>query len=130
MRCDAATHDSQELETLIDKDDAGRKFYADSAYIGQDESIEWCDMTPMVQEKATAGKSLTKHQKADNRKKSQVRARGEHVFGFLANTMDALFIHTIGISRVVAKICLSNLIYNMMRCVQLKKTVSATLIMG
>jgi len=31
---DAATHDSQELETLIDKDDAGQKLYADSDYIG------------------------------------------------------------------------------------------------
>ena len=77
----------------------------------------------MVQEKATADKPLTKHQKADNRKKSKVRARGKHVFGFLTNTMDALFLHTIGITRAAAKIGLSNSTYNMMRCVQLKKRV-------
>jgi|GEM_PF-3568296 len=53
---DAATHDSQELETLIDKDDAGQKLYADSAYIGQEESIEWCDTQSKVHEKKYANK--------------------------------------------------------------------------
>ncbi|WP_242452734.1 transposase [Prosthecochloris ethylica] len=100
---DAATHDSQELETLIDKDDAGQKLYADSAYIGQEESIEWCNMISMVQEKATAGKPLTKNQKSSNRKKSRVRSRGEHVFGFMTNTIHALSIHTIGMSRAAEK---------------------------
>jgi hypothetical protein len=42
---DASVHDSQELETLIDRDDAGQKLYADSAYIGQDESIDLCGNT-------------------------------------------------------------------------------------
>jgi len=121
---DAEPHDSQELETLIDKDDTGRKFYADSAYIGkEEESIEWCNMTPMVQEKATAGKLLTKNQKSSNRKKSQVCARGVHVFGFLTTTMHALSIHTVGMSRATAKIGLSNHTYSMMRNVQLKKRV-------
>ena len=37
---DATTHDSQEFETLIDKDDAGQKLCADSAFNGQEESIK------------------------------------------------------------------------------------------
>lgn len=44
MVTDAAVHDSQELETLIDNDDAGQKLYGDAAYIGQDECIESCGM--------------------------------------------------------------------------------------
>lgn len=37
-----------------------RNFYDDSACIGQEESIAWCGMTAMVQEKGTAGNPLTK----------------------------------------------------------------------
>ncbi len=44
MVTDAAVHDSQELETLIDKDDAGQKLYGGAAYIGQEECIESCGM--------------------------------------------------------------------------------------
>lgn len=127
---DASTHDSQELETLIDKDDAGQKLYADSAYIGQEESINWCGMQSEVHEKSTRTKKLTKSQKASNKRKSKYRARGEHVFGFLANTMHAMVIHTIGIARAAAKIGLSNLTYNMMRCVQLKKRVYNAFLVG
>ena len=35
MVTDVAVHDSQELETLIDKEDAGQKLYGDATYIGQ-----------------------------------------------------------------------------------------------
>ena len=31
---DVATHDSQELEFLIEKDDTSQKLYADAAYFG------------------------------------------------------------------------------------------------
>ncbi|UZJ41963.1 IS5 family transposase [Prosthecochloris sp. SCSIO W1101] len=80
---DAATHDSRELETLIDKDDASQKLYADNAYIGQEESIEWCGMQSEVHEKSTRTKKLTKSQQASNKRKPKYRAREKHVFGFL-----------------------------------------------
>jgi transposase, IS5 family len=44
MVTDASVYDSQTLETLIDKDDAGQKLYADAAYVEQDESIDWSGM--------------------------------------------------------------------------------------
>lgn len=127
---DAATHDSQELETLIDKDDAGQRLYGDSAYTGQDESIVWCGMIAMIQEKGTAGNPLTRKQKARNRKKSRIRSRVEHVFGYMTNTMQAMYIQTVGIERVTAKIGLTNLTYNMMRCLQLNKRVHNVFLMG
>jgi len=115
---------SQELETLIDKDDAGQILYGGSANIGQEESIEWCGMTGQINEKGFKNRPLTNEQKASNRQKSKTRDRIEHVFGFMTNSMDAMHVRTIGL-RAAAKIGLTNLTYNMMRCVQLKKTVYA-----
>lgn len=75
---DAVTHDSQELETLTDKDDAGQKLYADSAYIGQEESINWCGMQSEVHEKGTGTKKLTipeSLEQAEIEERSQRRTR-------------------------------------------------------
>ena len=119
----ASVHDSQELEALINLDDADQKLYADSAYTGQDESINLCGMTSEVHEKGVRNHPLTDVQKASNRLKSTFRARVEHIFGYMTNSMDAMHICTIGILRAKAKIGLTNLTYNMMRCVQLKKKV-------
>ena len=68
-------HHSQELETLIDKDDAGQILYGDSANIGQEESIEWCGMTGQINEKGFKNRPLTNEQKASNRQKSKTRDR-------------------------------------------------------
>jgi len=123
----ASVHDSQELETLIDRGDAGQKLYADSAYVGQEESIEWCHMTSEVHEKGVKNHPLTDSQKASNRFKSTFRARVEHIFGYMTNSMDSMHICTIGMLRAAAKIGLMNLTYNMMRCVQLKKKIYAVM---
>jgi len=125
MVTDASVHDSQELETLLEKADGGQKLYADSAYVGQEASIDQCNMTNEVHEKGAGNRKLTEAQKASNREKSRTRARVEHVFGFMTNTMNAMYIRTIGYVRATAKIGLANLTYNLMRCVQLKKKVYA-----
>ena len=126
----ACDHDSQELETLIEKADAGQPLYADSAYVGQEAIIDECEMINEVHEKGTKNKPLIEGQKASNRKKSKSRARVEHVFGFMTNTMKAMYVRTIGYVRAVAKIGLSNLTYNLMRCVQLNKKVYNVFLRG
>jgi IS5 family transposase len=123
----ASDHDSVALETLIDKDDAGQILYGESAYVGQEESIDWCGMTSQIHEKGYRNHPLTDLQKATNRLKSTFRARVEHIFGFMTNSMDSMHIDTIGILRAAAKIGLMNLTYNMMRCVQLKKKIYAVM---
>jgi transposase, IS5 family len=45
----------------------------------------------------------------------------------MTNTMKAMYIKTIGLSRAAAKIGLSNLTYNMMRCVQLGRKINAAM---
>jgi len=122
---DASVHDSQELETLIDGDDAGQPLYGDSAYVGQEKSIARCGMTNMIHEKGYKNHPLTEAQRAFNNLKSKTRARVEHVFGFMTNSMGAMVVRTVGRVRAAAKIGLTNLTYNLMRCSQLKKKVAA-----
>jgi len=123
MVTDASVHDSQELETLIRKDDEGQCLYADAAYIGQEETIDEGGMTDMVQEKGNRSHKLTELQKISNRAKARYHSRVEHIIGFMTNTMNAMYIRTIGYARATAKIGLANLTYNMMRCAQLNKVI-------
>ena len=123
MVTSASVHDSQELETLLSKADAGQPLYADAAYIGQQEIIEGCGMMNNVQEKGFRNPKRSKVQKESNREKARHRARVEHVFGFMTNSVNAMYIRTIGYVRATAKIGLANLTYNLMRCTQMKKPV-------
>ena len=67
---------------------------------------------------------MTKEQKANNKEKSRTRARVEHIFGFVENSMNGSFVRNIGIARAKAKIGMMNLTYNICRGVQLKIAVS------
>ena len=110
----ANVHDSQELSNLIDikKDNV---VYADSAYSGKD--IESClgNIENRIHEKGYRNKPLTKRQMQRNRKKSKTRARVEHVFAFMTNTMKGITVRSIGIARAQVQIALINLTYNLCR---------------
>jgi Transposase DDE domain len=58
--------------------------------------------------------------------RSKVRARVEHVFGDLKNSMGAEIVRTIGIVRARCKIGMTNLAYNMRRFVCLERMATAT----
>jgi len=122
---DASVHDSQPVEGLLEEKDAGQPFYADSAYTGeeQDKIYEKKKVVNMVNEKGYRNKPLTEEQKGNNREKSKTRARVEHIFGFVENSMNGSFVRTIGMARAKAKIGMMNLVYNICRCTQLKITV-------
>lgn len=123
---DASVHDSQSLEDLLDEKDQGQEFYADSAYTGESAEKVYTKnkVINKVHEKGYKNKPLTEEQKKNNKNKSKVRARVEHIFGFVENSMNGSFIRTIGIERAKAKIGLMNIVYNISRCVQLKTVVS------
>lgn len=118
----ANVHDSQGLEQLLDKKDKGQPLYADSAYSGEDLEgmISKTEMINRINEKGYRNNPLTKKQKESNRKKSKVRARVEHIFGFVGNTMKGSLIRTIGAARAKMNIGITNLTYNICRAVQLK----------
>lgn len=118
---DASVHDSQALEALLTKKDKGQNLHADSAYTGdeQEKTIARFKMKNKVTEKGYRNKPLTEAQNKKNRKKSKIRARVEHVFGFMEQSMNGLFIRSIGITRATGIIGLINLTYNFFRFEQI-----------
>lgn len=118
---DASVHDSQQTEPLLEEKDKGEPFYADSAYTGpkQEQAIASNEMENQVCEKGAKNRPLTEEQKENNRIKSKVRSRVEHIFGFMEMSMNGMYLYSIGIKRITAIVGLMNLTYNMFRKLQL-----------
>jgi IS5 family transposase len=125
----ASVHDSQELNKLLEKSDKGQEVYADSAYKGEEQNqiLKKRKVIDQVHEKGYKNNPLNKRQIKRNKKKSTIRARVEHVFGFMENSMNKLFIRTIGKKRAEAVIGLINLTYNLFRATQLLKMQGKTM---
>ena len=119
---DASVHDSQALEPLLEKIDAQRDLYADSAYRSAqiEETLKRRRVRSKIHEKGYRNQPLTKAQIRSNRGKSRIRARGEHVFAHITNSMNGFRIRSIGIRRAVSIIGLINLTYNIVRSVHLQ----------
>src|SRR3954447_7748689 len=123
----ANVHDSEVIEELLDKrEDAHQPLYADSAY--RSEAIEQVciqkEITSRIHEKGYRNNPLTKGQQKSNHRKSKWRARVEHIFGFMTNTMNGMYLHYRSLLRNTAAIGLTNLTYNLFRLVQLRVVVS------
>lgn len=118
---DASVHDSQETDPLLSEKDKGQPLHGDSAYSGEPvaQVVEKKGMINQIHEKGYRNAPLTEAQKANNKIKSKTRARVEHIFGFIENSMSGSFLRTIGIQRATAVIGLMNLTYNMFRYMQI-----------
>jgi IS5 family transposase len=114
----AEVHDSQELENLIEEG-KDKRIYGDSAYTG--EAVQSCipeTMLNRIHEKGYRNRPLTKTQERNNKAKSHIRARVEHVFARM-NHFGGIYIRTIGRKRAEFQIGLMNLTYNITRYVYL-----------
>jgi len=118
---DASVHDSQALDGLLDEKDEGQDLYADSAYTGeeQENTIKKYKVNNQVHEKGYKNRPLTEDQKSSNKEKSKTRARVEHVFGFMEQSMNKLYVRSIGFERASGFVGLVNLTYNLFRYEQL-----------
>jgi len=119
----ANIHDSEMLGELVTKrKDRDQKLYADSAYRSEriEEELRGKHIISMIHEKGYRNKPLTKTQQKKNRKKSKVRARVEHIFGFMTNSMNRMYIRCRNLIRAKATIGLMNITYNLFRLTQLK----------
>lgn len=118
----ASTNDGKMLPLLVDKTD--KQVHADSAY-----------QTPLVrthllnlnikgflQVKGTRHVVLTKKQKKENRKKSKIRCRVEHVFALIKNSLGGLHLEYINMDRITSSVGLINLIHNLVRFGQLRQS--------
>jgi IS5 family transposase len=119
----AEVHDSQPIKNLLDDKNDTAKLWADSAY--RSETILKLLTLKLIEaninERAYKNKPLTEDQKAKNKVRSKTRARVEHVFGFITNSLKADMIRTIGITRAKSQIAMINLTYNLCRFCQLEK---------
>ncbi len=120
---DASVHDSQRFTDFIDETD--KAAYADSAYSSKKiaESLpEKCENK--ICEKGSRNHPLTEEQKKNNREKSKIRCRIEHIFGFMTGAMHGITVRSIGITRAWFNIGLLNLVYNFCRYKFLKRSIA------
>ena len=114
---DASVHDSKALGEVLDIENPSDKIWADSAYRSED--IEWTlekiGFESEINERAYRNHPLSEEQKDNNREKSKVRARVEHVFGDWVTSMGGKLVRSIGKVRAEANIGLKNLMYNIKR---------------
>lgn len=88
----ANVHDSNEFENFFnEQDEVG---YADSTYVGKKLPRH---IRNEVCEKGYRNKPLTDKQKENNRRKSKIRCRIEHVFAYMTMSMHSLTVRSIGI---------------------------------
>jgi len=124
----ASVHDVNEFEGLIginDKEawlDAG---YASAEHVARIKAA-YPGIILHICEKGKKNQPLTEEQKESNRLKSKIRARVEHVFGYITRFMGGMSIRTIGINRAEREICGMNLAYNIKRAVFLLSKKPAT----
>ena len=114
---DAAVHDSQVFEQILDTNNTSRDVYADSAYRSREklDALAEQGFREHLQRKGYRNKKLTEKEIRGNRARSKICSRIEHIFGVQAQRAGRLLVRTIGIVRAKAKIGLRNLAYNVDR---------------
>ncbi len=124
---DAAVHDSQVVDDILDPDNTASDVWADSAYRSAEieAKLEETGLKSRIHRKGHRNKPLCEREKRGNKTRSQVRARVEHVFGAQSNDMGGTLVRGIGLVRARARIGLKNLAYNMRRLVQLERLAAA-----
>jgi len=119
----ANLHDSRMLMALMG--DKVHELWGDSAYLSEEFLALFAKHYPEVKlhicEKGYKNNPLTDEQKMNNREKSRIRVRVEHVFGHITNSMGGMFIRCIGVERAESAVVLKNLVYNISRYATLRR---------
>ena len=121
---DASLHDSQALDELTALGIAeDQELYADSAYRSEqaEELLADRGIFSKVHFKAYRNRPLTAKEKRCNKTRSKQRARVEHVFGFMTNSMGGMRVRGKSLRRNETVIGLMNLTYNLFRLKQLNR---------
>jgi transposase, IS5 family len=86
---DAAVHDSQKLDAVLDLSNTGKEVWADSAYrsVQSEACLKEKDLQSRIHRRAGRNRPLSERHKSANPTRSKVRARVEHVFGHQQSSM-------------------------------------------
>ena len=119
----ANVHDSQVFDAVLDPDNADPQVRADSAYRSEatEAAPSGAGYESHIGEKGRSNQPLSDARQATNRRRSKVRSRVEHVFGFQQNSRGGKLMRTIGKAKAEAKIGCMNLTDSLMRDLQLTK---------
>ena len=100
---DAAEHDSQVLDDILDGDNTA---WADSAYRSAEieASLKEKGLRSRIHRKGRRNKPLSEREKQGNKTRSSVRVRVEHVFGAQSNDMGGTLVRSVGLVRAKARI--------------------------
>jgi transposase, IS5 family len=114
--------DNNMADSLLDKkEDGSQPLYGDSAYSSKE--LEECykrkNIISKVIRQGYRYKTLTQADRKANKKNSRIRTRIEHVFGFMTNSMNGMYLRYRSFIRNQIGIGLINLTYNLFRLVQL-----------
>jgi IS5 family transposase len=119
----AAIGDKSQLEKLLDAVPRNeKKVWADGLYFSEEQENR-------LEQKGYISRIINRTKKfpdysaiaRENSRRSKIRKRVEHVFGFMQNSMKGKMIRTIGIARARMKIGMMNLIYNLCRYEQMQR---------
>ena len=119
---DAAIHDSQVFDDVLDPLVQDRPVYADRRIDrpAREALLAGAGFTSRIHERAHVNVPLSDASQTANREKSSVRVRVEHIFDFVRTSMNrGGFVRTIGSQRAQVIITLTNLTYNLSRYAQL-----------
>jgi transposase, IS5 family len=108
-------HDSEVFASLLDLNNTCKQVWADNAYRYKrsDQELKRLSLKNEIHYKGYRDRPLSEAQRRINKKRSKVRARVEHVFGYQQNSLGGKLVRTVGIVQAKAKIGMMNLTYNM-----------------
>ena len=107
----AAVHDSQVVDDVLDNQNTSSDVFGDSAFDDASlrDQLEQRGCQPRFHRRGRRNQPLSERQKLANQQKSKVRARVEHVFGVQSQMAGQTIVRTIGYARAKIKIGLRNL---------------------
>jgi len=114
--------DKHVVDSLLDKkEDGAQPLYGDAAYSSKELEKLYLKkkILSKVNRQGYRNKLLSTKDEKHNRKSSRIRARVEHVFGFMANSMNGKFLKYRSFIRNQVGIGLMNITYNLFRLVQM-----------
>src|SRR4030088_1648521 len=103
---DAAVHDSQKLDRLLNKGNTAAEVFADSAYRSTkiEAQLRASGFKSRIHQRAARNHPLSDAQAKANRNRSKIRARVERVFGAQETSPGGRVVRTIGIVQARAEI--------------------------
>src|SRR3979490_1186827 len=124
---DAAVHDSQKLDDVLDLSNTGKGVWADShsRSVQIEAGLKEKGLQSRIHRRAARDRPLSERQKSANTTRPKVRGRVEHVFGHQQSAMGGKIVRTMGTARAGCKIGMMTLGYNIRRLVQLERMAAA-----